>query len=169
MEVEKHLILKKKKSNIGRNSYKSRLSKYWILKKTKVRGGSYKIRGLVINRGTFNWCSMSFHFSSSILSIVYNPSNDILLKKKILTKGSIVKIYSNDFSTSLKRLTKSRLSSHFSKYANRNIITFLRQGFLLAKVTSRPGQSGWIDGKILENKELELFLKKNKKIYRKLI
>jgi small subunit ribosomal protein S8e len=54
-----------------------------------------------------------------------------------------------------------------ARNADRKIDTHLadafNQGKLLACITSRPGQSGRLDGYILEGKELEFYLKKTER------
>merc|ERR1739845_40773 len=49
-----------------------------------------------------------------------------------------------------------RINTHVDK----SISDQLNKGSILAKLTSRPGQSGRADGTILEGKELEFYLKK---------
>mmetsp|Transcript_7650 Transcript_7650/g.10858 ORF Transcript_7650/g.10858 Transcript_7650/m.10858 type:complete len:113 (+) Transcript_7650:2309-2647(+) len=107
--------------------------------------------------------------NTEVSSILFNPSDDRLAKKKILTKGTILKIDSSPFIKSL--TTKPGLIKKMviNSYNNYLLLKLINRGYLLAKITSRPGQSGNLRGVILEDKELILTINKNKKLKKLLL
>jgi small subunit ribosomal protein S8e len=126
-----------------------------------------------------------------ILDVVYNASNNELVRTKTLVKNSIVQIDATPFRAwyeqhygvkvgskkSAKKVAEDageqeKQSNHVvRKLAERQKTRTLdpalddafASGRLLACIASRPGQSGRCDGYILEGKELEFYLKAFKK------
>ena len=127
-----------------------------------------------------------------ILDVVYNASNNELVRTNTLVKGCIVSIdaapfrqwfesyYGSKIGDTGKvsavapegKKSKHALRSLQKKQKNidvsRTIIDQLNGGRLLAAISSRPGQSGRADGYLLEGKELEFYqrqmnVKKGKK------
>jgi small subunit ribosomal protein S8e len=126
-----------------------------------------------------------------ILDVVYNASNNELVRTKTLVKNSIVQIDATPFRAwyeqhygvkvgskkSAKKVAEVageevKQSNHVvRKLADRQKTRTLdpalddafASGRLLACIASRPGQSGRCDGYILEGKELEFYLKAFKK------
>uniref|UniRef100_A0A7N6B7L1 Small ribosomal subunit protein eS8 n=1 Tax=Anabas testudineus TaxID=64144 RepID=A0A7N6B7L1_ANATE len=126
-----------------------------------------------------------------IIDVVYNASNNELVRTKTLVKNCVVLVdslpfrqwYEAHYATPLGRkkgakltpeeeevLNKKRSKKTQKKYDERKktakISTLLeeqfQQGKLLACIASRPGQCGRADGYILEGKELEFYLRKIK-------
>uniref|UniRef100_A0A672I6R9 Small ribosomal subunit protein eS8 n=1 Tax=Salarias fasciatus TaxID=181472 RepID=A0A672I6R9_SALFA len=126
-----------------------------------------------------------------IIDVVYNASNNELVRTKTLVKNCIVLVdslpfrqwYESHYATPLGRkkgakltpeeeevLNKKRSKKTQKKYDERKklskISTLLeeqfQQGKLLACIASRPGQCGRADGYVLEGKELEFYLRKIK-------
>ncbi|KAM3140753.1 hypothetical protein pb186bvf_007158 [Paramecium bursaria] len=154
------------------------------IRRVRVRGGSFKFRALRLNEGNFAWASEGATFKSKILDSVYHASNNELVRTKTLTRSAIVQIdaapfkqwYSKKYNVELgskkqqkKEVAETKRSRSVQKKLDernktRVIENYLTEQFvnqrLLARITSRPGQSGRADGYILEGKELEFYIKK---------
>jgi small subunit ribosomal protein S8e len=153
------------------------------IRRVRVRGGNYKFRALRLKEGNFNWASEAVTRKTRILDVVYNASNNELVRTKTLVKNCIVQIDATPFSQyyvnhygvnlSTKKSKDIKIEEKKSKRAQarieerkktRVIDTRLSDQFvqqrLLACISSRPGQSGRADGYILEGKELEFYAKK---------
>uniref|UniRef100_A0A8C8U9K2 Small ribosomal subunit protein eS8 n=1 Tax=Peromyscus maniculatus bairdii TaxID=230844 RepID=A0A8C8U9K2_PERMB len=129
--------------------------------------------------------------NKKIIDVVYNASNNELVRTKTLVKNCIVLIdstpyrqwYESHYALPLGRkkgakltpeeeeiLNKKRSKKIQKKYderkKNAKISSLLeeqfQQGKLLACIASRPGQCGRADGYVLEGKELEFYLRKIK-------
>ena len=116
--------------------------------------------------------------------MVYNASNNELVRTKTLVKNSIIVIDAHPFKTwyeqhygvkagarkgkkAAEAEEEKKSSSLQKKLATRQktrtiepaLDDALGSGRLLACISSRPGQSGRCDGYILEGKELEFYSK----------
>lgn len=141
--------------------------------------------------GNFSWGSECCTRKTRIIDVVYNASNNELVRTKTLVKNCIVLIdstpyrqwYESHCALPLGRkkgakltpeeeeiLNKKRSKKIQKKYderkKNAKISSLLeeqfQQGKLLACIASRPGQCGRADGYVLEGKELEFYLRKIK-------
>lgn len=129
--------------------------------------------------------------STRILDVVYNASNNELVRTKSLVKGCIIQVDPTPFKAwyeqhygvkigikkALKKaaeaeLAEKKLSNHVQRKLSerqktRTLDPALDEAFasgrLLCCVSSRPGQSGRCDGYVLEGKELEFYTKQLKK------
>ena len=154
----------------------------------RVRGGNIKQRALRLETGNFSWGSEVITRKTKILDVVYNASNNELVRTKTLVKNSIIQIDATPFRTwyeshygvkvGQKKIKKGGATEEVAKVSDkvkekqlerqkgRTLDTILDDGFssgrLLACIASRPGQSGRCDGYILEGKELEFYTKKLK-------
>jgi small subunit ribosomal protein S8e len=151
----------------------------------KGRGGNLKHRALRIDAGTFSWGSEAISKKTRVLDVVYNSTNNELVRTKTLVKNCIVRIDAGPFrqwylqhydielnKKKLEETDKARAgtkrSSHVkAKLAARKpakleqkIADQFNQNNLLACISSRPGQSGRLDGYVLEGKELDFYVKK---------
>ena len=158
--------------------------------KLRVRGGNTKFRAMRLDHGNFSWGSEVVSKKTRILDVVYNASNNELVRTKTLVKNCIVQIDAAPFKTwyeshygvkvGLKKAGKKETAgveetkksgSVFRKLEarqkTRTLDPALDDGFssgrLYAAISSRPGQSGRSDGYILEGKELEFYTKALKK------
>ena len=159
----------------------------------RARGGNKKFRALRLNTGSYSWASEDASFKTKILNVVYNASNNELVRTNTLVKNTIVKIDATPFKKyiakqyfgkdeddfeptydwekkeDLKKVPVSEKQEY--KLAKRRaesridpkIQEQIAKGQLLACISSRPGQSGRADGYILEGKELEFYLRKVEK------
>lgn len=157
----------------------------------RVRGGNYKHRALRLDTGNFSWGSESITRKTRLVDVVYNATNNELVRTKTLVKGTIVQIdatpfrqwWENHYGQVLgkrqKKLiasgeaTMPKVSNHVARKQTERSSTVVSEvdehiddqfttGRLYAIITSRPGQSGRCDGYVLEGQELDFYLKKIK-------
>ncbi|RXN01366.1 hypothetical protein EOD39_7051 [Acipenser ruthenus] len=181
---------KKRKYELGRPPANTKIGPRRI-HTVRVRGGNKKYRALRLDVGNFSWGSECCTRKTRIIDVVYNASNNELVRTKTLVKNCIVQIdstpfrqwYEAHYATPLGRkkgakltpeeeevLNKKRSKKIQKKYDERKktckISTLLeeqfQQGKLLGCIASRPGQCGRADGYVLEGKELEFYLRKIK-------
>jgi len=183
-------IRKKRKFELGRPAANTKLGPKRV-RAIRTRGGNQKFRALRLDTGNFSWGSEAQTRKTRIIDVVYNASNNELVRTKTLVKNAIVQVdalpfrqwYEAHYATPLGRkkgvklseeeeavLAKKRSKKTAKKYATRQKQAKVEQaleeqfgaGRLLAAISSRPGQSGRSDGYILEGKELEFYLRKLK-------
>jgi len=176
---------KKRKHELGRQPAMTKLVSGGVGKRVRLvrcRGGNIKHRALRLDSGNYSWGSEAVTRKTRVLDVVYNASNNELVRTKTITKNTIVQIDATPFKAWYKQhygelLGKKdneteeevKQSKHVvRKIAARNANHALDKAFedqfkagrILAAVSSRPGQSGRADGYLLEGKELEFYLKK---------
>ena len=150
----------------------------------RTRGGNKKFRALRLDSGNFSWGTEVCTRKVRVLDVVYNASNNELVRTKTLVKGAVVLVDAHPFKAwyeshygvkigikkgqSAPDEEEKKQSSHVQrKLATRQKNRSLEEGIdhqmasgrLYAKVTSRPGQSGRCDGAVLEGPELAFYLK----------
>eukprot|EP01038_Epipyxis_sp_PR26KG_P011704 gene11704-15669_t len=153
----------------------------------RVRGGNIKYRALRLDTGNFSWGTEVITRKTRILDVVYNASNNELVRTKTLVKNSIIQIDATPFKAwyeqhygvkvGVKKGKKAAAATEegtekTSKHVQRKIAARQKtrtldpsldeafaSGRLYAAISSRPGQSGRCDGYILEGKELEFYTK----------
>jgi small subunit ribosomal protein S8e len=179
---------KKRKYELGRPPANTRLGPK-LVRPLRVRGGHFKFRALRLEMGNYSWASECVTRKTRILGVVYNASNNELVRTNTLVKGSIVHIDATPFrtwyyqhygidlgkkavssadgtdgTTTEAKRSASVLAKLAARQAKRSLEKALEDQFnsgrLLACIASRPGQCGRADGYILEGKELEFYLKK---------
>ena len=153
------------------------------------RGGNMKHRALRLDSGNFNWSSQNITKKTRITWVVYNATNNELVRTNTLTKNTIVEIDPTPFRNWFYRqygmeLAKRKveeparteraqekwdtLQKKWEQHQKDLVIDPIlkeefKAGKLLACISSRPGQSGRADGYILEGPELEFYKKKLEK------
>lgn len=145
---------KKRKNRMGRQPSNTKVGAERI-RDVRVRGGNFKRRALRLNSGSFELISAKFEASSTINQVVYHPSSNELMRTNTLTKSAVVKIDAKPF---IEEYEKCNLSE-----IDKNLDTIVKKGYLLAILTSRPGQMGVAKGYILQGPELEFYQSKLKK------
>jgi len=175
---------KKRKFELGRQAANTRLGPKRI-HSVRVRGGNIKFRGLRLEGGNFSWASESVTRKTRILGVVYNASNNELVRTNTLVKSAIIQIDASPFrqwyeahyaqplgkkkSKDAAAAEETTCSNHLkrkisSRKDSAKVDPLLEHQFatgrLYAIISSRPGQSGRADGYILEGKELEFYQKK---------
>lgn len=176
---------KKRKSELGRPAAMTKL----VSDKNAVgvhtvrgRGGNRKFRALRLESGNFAVASEGFTAKTRVLDVVYNASNNELVRTKTIVKNAIVQVDAAPFRNyfekkyniflgkkGTEKKDEVKKSGHVvakaaALAANLNIDAALKSNFesgrLYACISSRPGQCGRADGYILEGKELDFYLRK---------
>merc|ERR1712185_606060 len=174
---------KKRKFELGRPPSMTKIGEKRI-HPVRTRGGNQKYRALRLNHGNFSWPSESVTKKCRVLNVVYNASNNELVRTNTLVKGSIIEIDSAPFrqwyeqhygvkigkkkedgetETDVKKsnhLTRKLRAREANHTLAREMDVQFTKGRLLALVTSRPGQSGRCDGHIIEGPELKFYEQK---------
>jgi small subunit ribosomal protein S8e len=157
----------------------------------RVRGGNYKHRALRLEAGNFSWGSEGVSRKTRVLTVVYNASNNELVRTNTLVKGAVIQIDATPFrqwyeshyaqvlgkkkaaaakTEEVEHAADKKSNAVQKKIAARQATAAVdpllddqfAAGRLYAIIASRPGQSGRCDGYILEGKELEFYVKKIK-------
>jgi len=144
-----------------------------------------------LDAGNFSWGSETTTHKTRILDVVYNSSNNELVRTKTLVKNTIVQVdaapfkawYATHYGISLSKRKKKdathattdneevkKSKAVLKKLKNRckdrqldpQLNDLFKSGRLLACISSRPGQSGRADGYILEGPELDFYRRKLK-------
>ena len=176
---------KKRKFEMGRPAACTKLGPKRV-RPVRIRGGDYKYRALKIDTGNFSWGSECVTRKTRVLDVVYNATNNELVRTKTIVKNCIISIDANPFrlwylkhydielnkkkvEESDKARAEGKKSRHLAAKIKQNVATRVidakvaeqfNSGRVLACVSSRPGQSGRCDGYVLEGKELEFYQKK---------
>ena len=180
---------KKRKFEMGRQPSMTKLGEQKVVN-VRGRGSAYKYRALKLNEGNFMWVSEGVSRKCKILEVLYNSSNNELVRTQTLVKNCIVAVDSTPFKfywyikyteAKINRLpelkdpkAKEKLDQKKNKRQQEHpkkqyldklnrFFELLNKGKLYACITSRPGQVGKADGYLLEGKELEFYLKKLEK------
>lgn len=179
---KKPFTRKKRKFELGRQPSMTKIGPK-LIREVRVRGGNIKQRALRLETGCYSWASEAYAAKTRILGVVYNASNNELVRTNTLVKGCIVQVDATPFKQyymkqygieiGKKRNAESKVEEEVSaktaeKRAARaegrleidsGISDYFQSGRLLACVSSRPGQCGRCDGYLLEGKELEFYTK----------
>ncbi|KAI0685192.1 40S ribosomal protein S8 [Cytidiella melzeri] len=177
---------KKRKFELGRQAASTKLGPKRV-HTVRVRGGNLKYRALRLDSGNFAWASENTTRKTRILTVVYNASNNELVRTNTLVKGAIIQIDATPFrqwyeahyaqpvtKKGVKKDTteateEKKLSNHAQRHVEEKkkdakidplLESQFAAGRLYAAISSRPGQSGRSDGYVLEGKELEFYLRK---------
>jgi small subunit ribosomal protein S8e len=198
---------KKRKYEIGRQASHTKLGDKKVVL-VRGRGGNIKRRALRLNEGNFSWISEKIAKKCKIINVIYNATNNELVRTNTIVKGCIVVIDPSPFkfywyihyddsrggklptdskagekeeekakNKDLQKHidekkakfsgkhkyednpeTKKKFEDHLEK--SHHFFNTMKKGKLLARITSRPGQSGRADGYLLEGKELDFYQKK---------
>jgi small subunit ribosomal protein S8e len=150
----------------------------------RCRGGNLKFRALRLESGNFSWGSETCTRKVRVLDVTYNASNNELVRTKTLVKGAIVVVdahphkewYESHYGVKIgvkrgqaapagddakqsKSVQRKFAARQKGRVLESSLDSQFSSGRLLAKITSRPGQSGRCDGIILEGPELAFYQK----------
>lgn len=142
------------------------------------------MRALKLSRGNFAWGSEGTARKCRILDVVYNATNQELTRTKTLVKGAIVQIdasnlktwYEERYNEVLGKTKEDKVDMSTLSAEKQELVKKAREGHqiemedalrdqfvtgrVLAKITSRPGQTGRSDGYVLEGPELAFYLRR---------
>ena len=175
---------KKRKYDMGRQMSMTKIGAKRV-HSVRVRGGNTKFRAMRLDTGNFSWGSEVCTRKTRILDVVYNASNNELVRTKTLVKNAIVQIdatpfrqwYEAHYGVAVGKKKKKEEDAEEKKKGSKPVLAKIaaRQegrvldpnvnsqfdtGRLLACISSRPGQCGRCDGFVLEGKELEFYVKR---------
>lgn len=176
----------KRKSDLARAPSNTKLvgaAKEVAVHIVRTRGGNVKRRGLRLESGNFAWGSEAFTAKARILDVVYNSSNNELVRTKTLVKNAIVLVDAAPFRNYFERkyniflgkagakdtVAELKQSAHVKAVAKREganmkleatLASAFQTGRIMACISTRPGQTGRADGYILEGKELDFYTRK---------
>ena len=175
---------KKRKHELGRPAAMTKLGAKRV-HPVRCRGGNLKFRGIRLETGNYSWGSEVCTRKTRILDVVYNATNNELVRTKTIVKNCIVLVDATPFRQWYEahygvKVTKKRKGDEAEeavvkksskvqkKIAKRQQTRVLEtdieaqfdSGRFMACISSRPGQSGRADGYILEGKELEFYNRK---------
>ena len=179
---------KKRQYESGRPAANTKLGETRI-REVRAMGGKIKHRALRLNTGNYNWASEGVAFKTKVLNVVYNASNNELVRTNTLVKNTIIRVdatpfkkyivkhyfgseeenfnlnfnWENKGDASDKKENNKHLKRRQDSKIEPKVQEQIMKGQILACISSRPGQSGRADGYILEGKELEFYLKKLEK------
>lgn len=77
----------------------TKLSSNKTVRRIRVRGGNSKFRALRLDTGNFSWGSEAVTRKSRILDVVYNASNNELVRTQTLVKNAIIQVDAAPFRT----------------------------------------------------------------------
>ncbi|KAF4357076.1 hypothetical protein CsatB_025329 [Cannabis sativa] len=83
---------KKRKYELGRQPANTKLSSNKTVRRIRVRGGNVKWRALRLDTGNFSWGSEAVTRKTRLLDVVYNSSNNELVRTQTLVKGAIIQV-----------------------------------------------------------------------------
>ncbi|KAL6507904.1 40S ribosomal protein [Orobanche gracilis] len=78
--------------NLGRQPANTKLSSNKTVRTIRVRGGNLKWRALRLDTGNFSWGSEAVTRKTHLLDVVYNASNNELVRTQSLVKSTVVQI-----------------------------------------------------------------------------
>ncbi|KAL9609231.1 MAG: hypothetical protein Q9167_005985 [Letrouitia subvulpina] len=149
----------------------------------RTRGGNKKFRALRLDSGNFSWGSEGIARKVRVINVSYHPSNNELVRTNTLTKSAVVQVdaapfrqwYEAHYGQNIGRRRQQKQSTEEEKKKSKGVekkqaARFAAQGKvdpalerqfeagrLYAVVASRPGQSGRVDGYVLEGDELAFY------------
>jgi len=174
---------KKRKFELGRQPAMTKLGVKRV-HTVRVRGGNLKHRALRLETGNFAWGSEHCTRKTRIIGVVYNSTNNELVRTNTLVKNSIIQVdaapfrqwYEAHYGSPVSKKGKQSEAKEETKQSNHTKRTLEERkktakidpllesqfsaGRLYACIASRPGQSGRADGYILEGKELEFYVRR---------
>jgi small subunit ribosomal protein S8e len=188
---KRHCNVKKRKFELGRPGAFTKLGTKRI-HLVRCRGGAQKYRAIRLDTGNFSWASETLTRKTRVADVLYNASNNELVRTKTLVKGAVIQIdalpfrqwYEKHYGVEVgkkmaakkkddaeeeeekpksRHALQKRTTRQKGRVLEQAILDQFNSGRLLARIASRPGQSGRCDGYILEGKELEFYQKQLQK------
>eukprot|EP00999_Lentomonas_sp_LEN2_P000715 NODE_1711_length_760_cov_126.657188_g1662_i0.p1 GENE.NODE_1711_length_760_cov_126.657188_g1662_i0~~NODE_1711_length_760_cov_126.657188_g1662_i0.p1 ORF type:complete len:208 (+),score=49.82 NODE_1711_length_760_cov_126.657188_g1662_i0:66-689(+) len=185
---QRRIHRKKRQAELARPAASTKLmSGKSRVRPVRCRGGALKFRALRVDTGNFAWVQEGVTRKARILDVVYNATSNELVRTKTLVKNCVVQIDAGPFrswyyrrygiylgkkkkgakATEIAKVKEVTEKRRRARAAKRKPLQGLEPGFragrVLAILTSRPGQVGRCDGRLLEGAELAFYQKKTEK------
>merc|ERR1712227_998013 len=134
-------LCKKRKYELGRPPAQTKLGPKRI-HTVRTRGGNKKYRALRLDTGNFAWGSEAQTRKTRIIDVVYNASNNELVRTKTLVKSAIVQIdavpfrqwYEAHYATPLGRKKNIKLTEAEEEVLNKKRSKRHRRNMMLARL-----------------------------------
>ncbi|GAB7352840.1 hypothetical protein MBLNU459_g3449t1 [Dothideomycetes sp. NU459] len=150
----------------------------------RTRGGNRKFRALRLDSGNFSWGSEGIARKVRVIAVAFHPSNNELVRTNTLTRSAVIQVdaapfrqwYEAHYGQTLGRRRQQKTGTETAEEkksksvekkqgerfsAQGKVESALERQFeagrLYAVIASRPGQSGRVDGYILEGEELAFY------------
>jgi len=88
---------KKRKFELGRQPANTNMGVVKRIHTVRVRGGNIKFRAMRLESGNFAWGSETVTRKTRLISVVYNASNNELVRTNTLVKNAIVQVDATPF------------------------------------------------------------------------
>ena len=93
----------------------------------RVRGGNIKKRALSLEAGNFSYLSLNVTRKTKIISVVYNSTNNELVRTNTLVKGSIIQIEPGPFREVFQKIFNTTTSNNYLSKSIPLLISFLKK------------------------------------------
>merc|ERR1712086_398749 len=125
---KKPIFHKKRKYDMGRQMSMTKIGVKRI-HSVRTRGGNHKFRAMRLDTGNFSWGSEVCTRKTRILDVVYNASNNELVRTKTLVKNAIVQIDATPF--------RQWYESHYGVTVGKKHLKAKKSNSLTKKIASR--------------------------------
>lgn len=136
----------------------TRLSDETIIEERKAYGGGKKQKAVAASNGNYILESKNIELTMKIKDVLHSEAGAHYKEQKIINKGCVLAVEGSDLLPDID--TNLLLAENSPSEARERLNRFISNGELLARVTTRPGQTGKCDGYIIEGQELEAVLQK---------
>ncbi|CAI0379114.1 unnamed protein product [Linum tenue] len=175
---------KKRKYELGRQPANTKLSSNKTVRRVRVRGGNVKWRALRLDTGNFSWGSEAVTRKTRLLDVVYNASNNELVRTQTLVKSAIVQVdaapfkqwYLQHYGVDIGRKKKNPAAAAAAKKEGEAeaVTEEVKKSSHVTRKLEKRQQTRQLDSHIeeqfgggrlyiLEGKELEFYMKKLQK------
>ena len=117
---------KKRKYELGRQPSNTKIGIKRI-SMIRVRGGNIKKRALSLEAGNFSYLSLNVTRKTKIISVVYNSTNNELVRTNTLVKGSIIQIEPGPFREVFQKIFNTTTSNNYLSKSIPLLISFLKK------------------------------------------
>ncbi|KAJ3032488.1 40S ribosomal protein [Rhizophlyctis rosea] len=139
-------IRKKRKFELGRQAANTRIGTKRV-HVVRVRGGNLKFRALRLESGNFAWSSESTTRKARIVRVVYNASNNELVRTNTLVKGAIIEVdaapfrqwYESHYALPIGR--RKQKGAENKEVEGEDALNKKRSNHVLRKVEGRKGEA----------------------------
>jgi small subunit ribosomal protein S8e len=101
----------------------------------RVRGGNKKYRALRLDAGNFSWGSQNCTRKTRVLTVVYNASNNELVRTNTLVKGAVIQVDATPF----RQWYEAHYAKTLSKKKGGEEETEKKSNHVQRKIASRQG------------------------------